>query len=124
MRGRALLCTRHDKLALFGVSFLAGCSQTVPVTGNSSAEGTVSATLTWTAPEINADGSLLKDLSGYRIYLGTDPSDLSQLIAIVGYGASSYVMKGLAPGTYYFAVTAFNSAGEESARSDVASKTL
>jgi hypothetical protein len=124
MQGRVVLCTMRNKSALFVVSFLAGCSQTVPMTGNTATGGSGSATLTWTASETNTDGSPLHNLSGYRIYFGTDTNDLSQLIAIVGYGATSYVMKGLAPGTYYFVVSAFNSEGQESAKSDIASKTI
>ena len=39
-------------------------------------------------------------------------------------GLTSYVVGNLAPGTYYFAVTALNSAGAESPMSNVGSKVI
>jgi hypothetical protein len=37
---------------------------------------------------------------------------------------TSYVVAGLAPGTYYFAVVAFNEEGMESPQSNVGSKSI
>lgn len=39
-------------------------------------------------------------------------------------GLTSYVIEGLGSGTYYFAITALSSAGAESPKSEIASKTL
>jgi Putative Ig domain/Fibronectin type III domain len=89
-----------------------------------SAPPTGSATLTWLAPTVNTDGSILNNLAGYRIYYGTSADDLSQEIDVSGATSTSYVVDGLYPGTYYFAVTAYSSTGTESNDSNVASKTI
>jgi hypothetical protein len=84
---------------------------------------TGSASLSWAAPTQNTDGSALTDLAGYKIYYGTTAGQLSQVISINATGSTSYVVTGLASGTYYFAVAALASDGTESAQSDVGSKT-
>jgi hypothetical protein len=83
-----------------------------------------SATLTWTAPSQNTDGSALTDLGGYRIYHGTSASALDTMIQVTSAGATSYVVDNLASGAHYFAIAAYNSAGSEGARSGVGSKTI
>jgi hypothetical protein len=83
---------------------------------------TGSATLTWTPPTTNTDGSPLSNLAGYRVYWGTSQSNLSNSVALSNPGLSSYVVDQLTPATWYFALTAVNSAGAESTRSNVASK--
>ena len=83
------------------------------------------ATLTWTPPTQNTDGSALTDLAGYRIYYGTasgtytlGPIDVADPTAV------EYVVTGLNNDTtYYFVATSYNSAGTESAYSNEASKT-
>jgi len=71
-------------------------------------------TLAWTAPTENTDGSPLTDLAGYRIYYGTDPTELTNSIDINNVGVLTYVVGNLAQGTWYFAVTAINSDNAES----------
>jgi hypothetical protein len=83
-----------------------------------------SATLSWTPPTRNADGSTLSNLAGYRIMYGTSSSSLNRSIEVRNPGVSSYVVENLSPATYYFAVRAFSSSGSESANSNVASKTV
>lgn len=92
------------------------------VGSTSSTPGT--ATLSWTAPTENADGTQVTDLAGYRVYYGTSPTDLSQSVEVSGAQTTSYVVENLPAGTYYFAVAAYNSAGVESEPSNVASKTI
>jgi hypothetical protein len=81
-----------------------------------------SATLSWTPPTENTDGSALVNLSGYKIYYGTSASALNQTVSLNGTGLTSYVISNLSPATYYFAITAISSAGLESDRSGVATK--
>ena len=77
------------------------------------------ATLEWTVPTTQTNGATLADLAGYRIHYGKsvgvarpdDRDPQSERLA-------AYVIEGLAPGTYYFAVTAFNSRNHESERSN------
>ncbi len=74
------------------------------------------ATLTWTAPTTNEDGSPLTDLAGYRIYYGRTPPVYTNVIDTKSL-ATSYTFTGLSNGPWYFAVTAYNSAGIESMKS-------
>ncbi len=82
------------------------------------------ASLTWTAPTQNVDGSSLTDLAGYRISYGTSASALAQTIQVANPSLTAYVIEGLPTGTYYFAVRAYTSRGNESANSNLASKAV
>jgi hypothetical protein len=84
--------------------------------------GTGNASLSWTAPVTNEDGSSLTDLAGYRVYYGTAPGSYSSSFTVPA--GTTYTVSGLASGTYYFAVTAYNSAGIESTYSNEVTKTL
>ncbi len=83
-----------------------------------------SATLSWTPPTRNTDGSSLTNLSGYRIYYGTSSSAMNQTVQVNNPSVSKYVIENLSPATYYFAVKAVTSGGAESALSNTASKTV
>jgi len=77
------------------------------------------------APTQNSDGSRLSNLAGYIIYYGTDSSALTQTIQVSNASALSYVITGLATRTtWYFSVTSYSAAGEESVRSPVLSKAI
>jgi hypothetical protein len=82
------------------------------------------ATLSWTAPTENTDGSTLSNLSGYRIRYGTSATTLTQTIVISNASVTTYVVEDLAPATWFFAVTAVTSSGAESTHSNVASKQI
>lgn len=84
--------------------------------------GDRSATLSWYPPTDNADGSPLTDLSGYRIYYGRHKRKLDQKIDLDNPGLSRYLVEGLTPGHWYFAMTSVNRKGVESPRSEVFSK--
>ena len=81
------------------------------------------ATLSWSMPLENIDHSPLVDLAGYRIYGGQDPSALAE-VAEVPPSWRAYLIPQLATGTWYFAMTSFNEDGDESALSEVVSKTF
>lgn len=83
-----------------------------------------SATLSWTPPTQNTDGSSLTNLAGFRIQYGASSSALNQTIEVANPGLATYVVTGLNSGTWYFAVKAYSSNGAESAQSNVASKTI
>jgi hypothetical protein len=85
---------------------------------------TGSATLSWTAPTENTDGTALTNLAGYHIYYGTSAGAWTSTITVLEAAETSYVVDGLAPGTYYFAVVAFNSDGDDSPQSNISSKTI
>jgi hypothetical protein len=86
------------------------------------ATATGSATLMWTPPTQNTDGSPLTNLVGYKIYWGTSQNNLTNSVTLNNAGLSSYVVEQLTPATWYFAVTAVNSTGIESTFSNGASK--
>ncbi len=86
--------------------------------------GTVSTTLTWTAPTRNEDGTTLIDLEGYKLYWGPTAGDYPNSVTINNAGITTYVVDDLTPGTYVFVAIAFNNAGEESRFSAPATKVL
>ena len=88
------------------------------------AAGSGAATLSWTAPTQNTDGSQLTDLAGYRVYHGASPNALDQMTQLPGASTTTYTFNQLSIGTHYFAVAAYNTSGVESALSGVGSKTI
>jgi hypothetical protein len=86
------------------------------------ATATGSATLTWDPPTTNADGSPLSNLAGYVVYWGTSQGNYTNSAPINNPGLSTYVVEQLTPATWFFALTAVNSAGAESAYSNIAQK--
>jgi Fibronectin type III domain len=110
-------------------SLISGCDDPGPSSATSSGPSSVgsesrAATLSWDAPTSNTNGTALTDLSGYRIYYGSSPRDLSQTVQISNVGLQTYVIDNLQPGTWYFAVMAVASGGGESTLSDVVAKTI
>jgi Putative Ig domain len=83
-----------------------------------------SATLTWTPPTRNTNGTTLTNLAGYRIYYGTSASAMNQRAQIANPGTATYVINNLSPATWYFTVRAYTSAGVESSPSSTVSKTV
>jgi len=94
------------------------------ITVATASTGTGAATLSWTAPTQNVDGSSLTDLAGFLITYGQSSTTLNQSVRISNPSIDSYVFDNLTKGTYYFAVRAFNATGNESAASAVVSKTI
>ena len=95
-----------------------GPTETAQCSPPSAPTGT--AALSWTAsPDAN--------VTGYRVYYGTAPGAYSQPrgSGLTTGNATSWTVSGLNPGTlYYFAVTAVDSQGNESAYSNEVSKLL
>lgn len=104
-----------------------GGSATLPayaITVSSGSTGSGSATLSWTPPTENTNGTTLTNLAGYRIYYGTSSGAMTQRITVSNPGTARYVVDGLAAGTWYFNVRAYTSAGVESTGSNTATKTV
>ena len=81
-----------------------------------------SVSLSWNAPTTNADGTPITGLAGYKIYLGPSPGVYSVQIDV---GITNpYTVTLLPAGTYYFAVSAYNTSGNESDFSNEISKTF
>jgi hypothetical protein len=82
------------------------------------------ASVSWTPPTTNTDGSTLTDLAGYRIAYGRSADDLDQSVVVNNPGLVSYTIDNLSVGRWYFAVYALNQAGVESDVSNVADKSI
>jgi hypothetical protein len=83
-----------------------------------------SLTLGWVAPTQNSNGTPITDLAGYKIHYGTASENYSKVVAVSNPSISRYVMDSLESGTYFFAITAYNSKGIESTLSGEISATL
>lgn len=106
-------------LPAFGISVQATAGQPAPTPPPSPGGGAV--TVSWAPPTQNADGSLLTNLAGYRVYWGTTSANLDHVVTVANPGLVRYVISDLTPATWYFAMTAYNSNGQESDRSQISS---
>jgi hypothetical protein len=82
------------------------------------------ATLDWTAPTENVDGTALTNLAGYKVYYGTSAGNLNESVSVNNPGLTTYTVSNLSSGTWYFAVASITSTGTESAPSGVVSANL
>ncbi|TKB63266.1 MAG: fibronectin type III domain-containing protein, partial [Nitrospira sp.] len=74
--------------------------------------------LTWNANTEN-------DLAGYKIYRATKSGEYGAPIATLDGNPTTYTATGLKMGTtYFFVITAYDSVGNESARSNEVSKSI
>ena len=109
-------------------ALLGGCRDpgpgAAPTPVQSASGGPGSATLSWEAPTTNTNGTALTDLAGYRIYYGASTEQLDHTVQIGTVGLQTYVVEGLEPGNWYFAVMALAANGAESRLSDIVLKTI
>jgi hypothetical protein len=91
---------------------------------NAAGSSSGSATLSWTPPTSNTNGTALTNLAGYRIYYGTSPTNLSRTVQLSNAGLTRYVVNDLSAATWYFSVRAYTSGGAESANSRTVSKVV
>ncbi len=85
---------------------------------------TKSVTLSWVAPTLNTNGTILNDLAGYYVNYGTSATALAHSVTVTGARSTTTTIGNLSSGTYYFSVTAYSSAGTESAPSRTVSTTI
>jgi hypothetical protein len=112
-----------------GTKFASGSETVAQITTSKSytltcSWGNGTATVNWSIPTQNADGSALKDLAGFKVVFGNSATALSQSKSISDPKATSTTLPALASGNWYFAVRAVNSAQVESPNSNVAQKTI
>ena len=103
-----------------GVSAIVKPAPPIPVLATTPEDD--SATLSWQAPTVNADGSVLTDLVGYYIYYGKvadygkaggveiDVIDIQDATAI------THTITGIKKRDYFFAISAYSLAGIESVK--------
>ena len=82
------------------------------------------ALISWLPPTQNTDNTILSDLAGYKFYYGTQPGNYSKTLTVHSSGITSYLFENLTSGTWYFAMTAYNSSNVESVKSAEVSKTI
>ena len=100
------------------VSAAGASSKTVAITLTVSAPATSSATLTWNAVTAS-------DLAGYKIYRATTSGGYGAPIATVQGNVTTYIASGLQSGTtYFFVITSYDTAGNESSFSNEVSKSI
>jgi hypothetical protein len=80
------------------------------------------AELSWDAPTQNVDGTPLTDLAGFNLYWGNASRQYNASVAL-NPNQLSYRID-LAPGTYFFSMTATDNDGNESAFSNEVSKLI
>jgi hypothetical protein len=122
---------RSERLLALGLVtlILYGCSKAPPTLDTGSTRSTTGgngiATLSWTAPTRNSDGSKITDLAGYTIYYGTNPNNLNEKIEVRDPGTTTYTVGHLRSGTtYYFSVAAFTATGIKGGASFTVSKKI
>ena len=92
--------------------------QQIPVSFTLSTTVAGTASLTWNA---NTD----TDLAGYKVYRGTSSGTYTAPVATIPKGTTSYTATGLQTGTtYFFIITAYDNAGNESLHSNEVSKSI
>jgi hypothetical protein len=83
-----------------------------------------SVTVSWSPPTQHTDGTTLTTLAGYRVRYGKSATALTTVVTVANAGVSNSVIEGLAPGVWYFTVTAFTKDGAESEDSMVVSASI
>ncbi len=78
-------------------------------------------TLSWNVPTSVDTGGAMPDLKGYYLYYGISSEHYS---AVTDVGNVTAYTLNLAPGTYYFTITAYDSSGEETEFSGEVTKSV
>lgn len=102
----------------------AGESRTDKIVINRESAGKGSVTLSWTAPTQRTDETPLSDLTGYKIFYGRMSGIYDYEIDVPQAGIATYVVENLVPGDWYFTMSAYDSAGLESAPSNEVLRTV
>jgi hypothetical protein len=68
--------------------------------------------ISWDSPSQNVDGSPLVDLLGFNVYIGTSPGVYTEVVDAGD--VNTHTFDSLSVGTHYFAVSAYDSWGNES----------
>ena len=92
------------------------------VTAKESFSGT--ATLSWTPVKRDTSGKAMANIAGFKIHYGTSPKAMNTVVVLKNPNQTTYVIKDLHPGTWYFAVGAYTTNGTEGTLSKVTSKTI
>jgi hypothetical protein len=86
--------------------------------------GAGTATVSWSAPTRNTDGSALTNLGSFVIVYGTSSNSMTRSQVVSDITARQATIQSLTPGTWYFAARARTTSNVESADSTVGSKNV
>lgn len=92
--------------------------------GGAVAVPTGTASLAWTPPTTNDNGTTLTDLAGFKVHYGTSSGLYTSTIVISSPTATNYTATLPAGATYFFVITAYNTSGIESLPTNEGSKKL
>jgi len=96
-------------------------SSTSSTTSGGSPTGTTTGTMSlqWTAPVTRTDGTplSLSEIAGYRVHYGTAPGSYPHHVDITDGSLQSATLTGMPVGTYYVAMSTYDSNGLESSYS-------
>ncbi len=101
-------------------------STSTATTSQSEATGDASATFAWAAPTTRESGAGLSmgELQGYKISYGSNRSSLNSVVVISDPYTTSYIFSNLVTSTkYYFQITAYDTDGLESEKSNIVTRT-
>ena len=104
------------RLPAVGMALVAAALLTIFRIDVSSARASItySATVRWSQPRQNIDGSALTDLAGYHVRWGRDPKNLTNTMDLSWAGYSWMTATELTTGLWYFSIRSYNSRGAES----------
>jgi hypothetical protein len=99
-------------------------AMTIRVDGITETIGT--AALSWEIPATRTDGTPLaiSEIDGYRVYMGSSENDLVMIVDLNDGTQTSYTVTDLTTGSYHFAVTTYDTDGNESLYSNIAVKDI
>ncbi len=108
--------TRSTALPAFNITVQPAPAGTAPPAGTAS--------LSWSRPTANTDGTPLTNLAGYIIFYGTSNTALNNQISVASANATGAEITNLSPGNWYFRIAAINMASVESQFSAMVGKTI
>jgi hypothetical protein len=94
-------------------------SAIITIKGNAGA-----AKLLWSRPTHYTNGEAIMNLAGYKIHYGNSPTTMTRVIAVANAATFEYEISNLAAGAWYFAISAYTGAAEESELSSIVSMTI
>jgi protein involved in ribonucleotide reduction len=105
-------CSATGQLTCQNGTVVNTCTPGTPPANDTTCNG-IHVTLSWDPPTTNSDGTPLTDFAGYKVYSGISSGNYTQSTDTGN--VTSYTTTNLSGGpTYYFAVTAYDSSGNES----------
>jgi hypothetical protein len=109
-------CSNEDIANTVASDASAGTLETTETTDIPVSTASADINLSWTAPSEREDNEpiSLSEIAGYKVYYGTSERNYTNSVNINDGSADGYTFKSFSAGTYYFALTTYDTAGRES----------